>query len=50
MCSTDHGSHKRVNIQAVDDLVLVHVRFLLIRTAEQHFDKRVDIESVDVAV
>ena len=47
---TDHGGNEGVNIQTVDELVPVHIGFRQVWTAEQHFDKRVDIKTVHFAV
>ena len=48
--AANHGCHEGVDVEAVDDLVLVHVGFGLVWAAEKHFDKRVDIETVYFAV
>ncbi len=50
MSAADHDSYERVDVEAVHFTVLVHVGFGLGRAVKQHFDKRVDIESIHCAV
>ena len=42
--------HKRVDVQAVHDLVHVHVRFDLVRTVKEDIDERVDIQTIYLPV
>jgi hypothetical protein len=50
LSAADHGGDEGVDIQTVDDLVVVHIGFLLVWTAEEHFDKRLDVEAVHFAI
>ena len=48
--TTDNSGDEWVDVQAVDDVVFVHVRLGLIRAVQEDVDEGVDVEAVNHAV